>query len=78
MSVACIDASLMKILFEINIFAGVERDVDLLLDLLEQFGVLPGDQSSSHARLYFSNALPRRMQELTPIWPKLVGESGIS
>ena len=37
-----------------------------------------GIMSSSHARLYFSSALPSRMQELTPMWPKWSAESGMS
>ena len=37
-----------------------------------------GIMSSSHAMLYFSSALPSRMQEFTPMWPKWSAESGTS
>ena len=37
-----------------------------------------GIMSSSHAMLYFSSALPSRMQVLTPMWPKWSAASGMS
>src|SRR5439155_1653066 len=37
-----------------------------------------GIMSSSQAMLYFSRALPRRMQELRPMWPKWSADSGTS
>ena len=54
---------------------GANTAIFTLIDqiLLRKLPVKAPDQlvmSSSQARLYFSSPFPRRMQLLTPMWPK--------